>query len=302
MSESRQEEITAVVSLYNPDSGVVEHCKVLLTQVGHVVAVDDGSPNNIDTVASQLRQLGCQVLRLPENSGIATALNTGIEAALTLHSGPRFILTMDQDSLLEDGYTEKLLASHDAADAAGVAVGMVAPGSISGLPTRRRSTFGNIVLGGEPIQSGLVIPVAVMRRLGMLMDELFIDGVDTEYYLRARTAGLESVVSEEARLSHALGTMSQATLFGHPLSLLGSPVRVRTAASYRYYYIFRNRLLLIRRYWRSQPAWAVKGLLSDYRHLIIVTLLAPKRMDRLRSMRKGVLDGFSGKSGPRRTS
>ncbi|WP_315913024.1 glycosyltransferase [Arthrobacter sp. lap29] len=294
-----EQNITAVVSLYNPDSAVVPHCAALLQQVGHVVAVDDGSPDDVAGILAELEGLGCQVLRLERNLGIATALNAGIRAARQHPHAPSFILTMDQDSMLEPDYTGKLLSAHDAATSAGIAVAMVAPASIAGLPTRRRGVLKGVILGGEPIQSGLLVPCQVLDTLGLLMDELFIDGVDTEFYLRARKAGMESVLAPDALLGHALGSMVPASIFGVALSPRGKPLQIRTAASYRYYYIFRNRLLLVRRYWRSQPSWAVKGLLADYRHLFIVTTLAPGRGNRLWSVLAGILDGLRGRSGPR---
>ncbi|POH58455.1 glycosyltransferase [Arthrobacter glacialis] len=299
MGKVPEDNIAAVVSLYNPDAGVVAHCAALMEQVGHVVAVDDGSPNDCQGILAQLESMGAQVVRLRRNSGIAGALNAGIRAAREHASNPVFILTMDQDSLLEPGYTAKLLAAHEVARANGVTVGMVAPGSISGLPTRRRGAHKDTLLGGEPIQSGLLIPCEALDSIGLLMEELFIDGVDTEFYLRARDAGMESVLAPEARLEHALGSMVVASLFGIKIAPGGRPLRIRTAASYRYYYVFRNRLLLLRKYWRTQPAWALKGVLADYRHLAIVTALAPGRGKRLASALAGVRDGFAGISGQR---
>lgn len=285
--------------MYNPDAGVIARCTALMEQVDHVVVVDDGSPNDSAAVLATLRGLGAQVVRLERNSGIASALNAGIRAARDYTPSPEFILTMDQDSLLEPGYTAKLQTAYAAAKEDGVAVGMVAPGSVSGLPTRRRGIHKNSVLGGEPIQSGLLIPCGTLDSIGLMMAELFIDGVDTEFYLRACDAGMESVLAPDARLQHALGSMVTATLFGIKIAPSGRPLNIRTAASYRYYYIFRNRLLLVRKYWRTQPAWALKGVLADYRHLAIVTTLAPGRVKRLASALAGIRDGFAGITGPR---
>lgn len=301
MGKVAENGVTAVVSTYNPDTGVVTRCTALMEQVDHVVVVDDGSPNDSGAILATLEGLGAQVVRMEHNSGIASALNAGIRAARENTRKPEFILTMDQDSLLEPGYIAKLLAAYAAAKGDGVAVGMVAPGSISGLPTRRRGTLKNSILGGEPIQSGLLIPAATLDSIGLMRDELFIDGVDTEFYLRARDAGMESVLAADARLEHALGSMDDASLFGIKIAPGGRPLRVRTAASYRYYYIFRNRLLLVRKYWRTQPVWALKGVLADYRHLAIVTALAPGRGKRLASALAGVRDGLAGASGPRTT-
>lgn len=292
---------TAVVSLFNPDERIVANARALLSQVSQVVVVDDGSPDDPGPILQELRNLGCTVERLSVNSGIAQALNAGIAVALDSAAHPQFILTMDQDSLLDDGYVTALEAAAYAAEAAGVKVGMVAPASIRGLPTRRSGVEKGIALGGEPIQSGLLVPVSVVAELGTFQTDLFIDGVDTEYFLRCQSAGFKTVIAENAALNHTLGNMTKARLFGFDISFRGVPVRVRTAASWRYYYLCRNRILLARKYWRGQPWWALKGFLADYRHLAIVTLLAPGRLERLSQAAAGIADGLSGRTGRRRT-
>ena len=293
---------TAVVSLFNADEHVLANAAALLAQVNHVVVVDDGSSQDPSQILRQLQDLGCTVERLAENSGIAAALNAGIAVALASAERPAFILTMDQDSLLDGGYVAALEESALAAEQSGVRVGMVAPASIRGLPTRRAGVANGVQLGGEPIQSGLLLPVSVIEELGTLQSDLFIDGVDTEYFLRCQSAGFKTVIAPSAALNHSLGSMTPARIFGAGLALRGRPVKVRTAASWRYYYLFRNRILLARKYGRQHLWWAVKGFLADYRHLAIVTLLAPRRWERLTSAMAGIADGIAGRAGKRRVS
>ena len=292
---------TAVVSLFNPDERVRVNAAALLSQVSRVVVVDDGSPQEPRVILQELRDLGCTVVRLSTNSGIAGALNAGIAVALGSAVRPRFILTMDQDSMLDEGYVAALEATALAAEAAGIKVGMVAPAAVRGLPTRRAGAENGIALGGEPIQSGLLVPVSVIEELGTFQTDLFIDGVDSEYFLRCRSAGFKTVIAQNAALNHTLGNMTSARLFGSNISFRGVPVRVRSAASWRYYYLFRYRILLTRKYWRGQLSWALKGFLADYRHLAIVTLLAPGRLERLSQAVAGIAAGLAGKAGKRRT-
>lgn len=292
---------TAVVSLFNPDESVLENAEVLLSQTDRVVVVDDGSPKDPSGILAELEAMGCTVVRLTGNSGIATALNAGITEALASTPKPDFILTMDQDSRLRVGYVQALLATAASAGVSGVRVGMVAPGSVSGLPVRRGPVLHGVQLGGEPIQSGLLIPVGVIERVGAFRDSLFIDGVDSEYFLRCRSHGLNTVLSAGASLDHALGTQTAATAFGKPVAIGGRSLEIRTASAWRYYYIFRNRVLLTRQYGRKYPLWAVKGLLADYRHLLIASSLAPGRLPRLGNAAAGVIDGIRGRSGRRPT-
>lgn len=291
---------SAVVSLFNPDDGVLANATALLLQVDHVVVVDDGSTKDPNRILESLSAAGCTVARLSENSGIAAALNRGIELALSGADKPDYVLTMDQDSLLEDGYVQSLVEAAAAAELQGIAVGLVAPGTVRGLPVRRRGTKLGVQLGGEPIQSGLLIPAKVLGRLGLFKTDLFIDGVDTEYYLRCRNADLETVLAPRATLNHALGSTAPAQVMGRALSLRGRNVNIRTAATWRYYYIFRNRILLAKIYGPQYPGWAAKGLLADFRHLLIVTALAPGRLPRLKSAAEGIVDGMAGRSGKNR--
>lgn len=290
---------TAVVSLFNPDDGVLPNAAALLAQADSVVVVDDGSPRDPARILAALEGLGCGVVRLAENSGIAAALNAGITAALAAAPKPDYILTMDQDSLLDPGYVDALLTAAAAAAGAGVPVGMVAPASVRGLPVRRGPVLNGIQLGGEPIQSGLLVPVPVLEKVGLFQGPLFIDGVDSEFHLRCEAAGLRTVLAPNAALNHALGSPATANVFGRDVSVAGRPVKIRTAADWRYYYLFRNRILLARQYGRRFPLWTLKGLLADYRHLAIVTLLAPGRGIRLANAFRGMADGVRGVSGRR---
>ncbi|MEQ4518476.1 glycosyltransferase [Pseudarthrobacter sp. B907] len=290
---------TAVVSLFNPTEGVLDNAATLLAQVDRVVVVDDGSTQAPTRILAELEAMGCTAVRLNENSGIAAALNAGICEALAATPKPDFILTMDQDSLLQDGYVQALVDAAAAARVSGVRVGMVAPGSIRGLPVRRGPVLHGVQLGGEPIQSGLLVPVPVIEQIGLFKDSLFIDGVDSEYFLRCRSHGLSTVLAAGASLDHALGTQTAARVLGRTVAIGGRPLQVRTAAAWRYYYIFRNRVLVARQYGRKYPLWALKGLLSDYRHLAIVSLLAPGRLTRLKNAAAGVADGLRGVSGRR---
>lgn len=293
---------TAVISLFNPDDSVKFNASALLKQVDHVVVVDDGSPQDPKHILGELAALGCTVVRLAENSGIAAALNAGIKVALAAAVKPVFILTMDQDSVIDAGYVVALERAATAAERAGVRVGMVAPATVRGLPTRRGRVVNGIQLGGEPIQSGLLLPVAVVEEIGALQSNLFIDGVDSEFYLRCLSSGLSSVIAPDAALDHSLGAMTRARIFGAELSFRQRPVEIRTAASWRYYYLFRNRILLAKAYGTRYPWWVAKGVMADYRHLAIVSVLAPDRLPRIAAAAAGIVDGVRGAPGKRPSS
>ncbi|MET3919688.1 glycosyltransferase [Arthrobacter sp. UYEF20] len=287
--------VAGVVTAYRPDAGLISNVASLLRQLTAVVVVDDGGGPGFDPIFAALEDAGAEVVRLEKNSGIGAALNAGISRARE-GSRPAYILTVDQDSYLPQGYIRALHDAAVAARAAGIQPGLVSPARIQGNPVKRAGSRNGIALGREPIQSGLLIPVATLDAIGGFWEELFIDLVDTEYYFRALDAGLPTVLAK-TEFNHSLGTMVEASIFGRTIDVGGRPLKVRIAATWRYYYIFRNRVLVGRRYATRNPAWVAAGIWTDLRHLLVVTLLAPGRTVRLSYALKGITDGFRGRSG-----
>ncbi len=295
--------VAAVVTAFHPDEHLVRVCRSAVDQVDALVVVDDGTPAPDEAVLDACRALGALVVRHPRNLGIGAALNTGVRTVREqVERGAELdILTLDQDSVLPPGYVVALVAAARRAMLAGVRVAMVGPGQATGV-RRAADADGDgadksdgsatVVYSKEPIQSGLLVPAATFDALGLFADELFIDGVDTELYLRARTRRMHAVAAPDARLEHRLGQR-------HVVRLAGRELPVVHAAAFRYYYIGRNRVLLCRRYGRSQPTWAVTSVGRDLRHLLVVTVLVPGRRARLRAYGAGLRDGVRGVTGPR---
>lgn len=292
---SRLTTVVGVVTAFRPTAHLVDNVASLLEQVSAVVVVDDGGGAGFEDIFESLGRAGAVVVTLQFNSGIAAALNAGIKRARQF-PGIEHVVTVDQDSLLPSGYVQELLNAAASANAVGIKPGLVSPGRIRGNPVKRSASRNGVALGKEPIQSGLMIPVTTLDAIGDFRDELFIDLVDTEYYWRAVDAGLPTVLAD-TEFDHSLGTMVDAMVFGRPMRLRGRNLQVRTAASWRYYYIFRNRILVGRQFLPRHPTWVLSGVILDLRHLILVTLLAPGRRVRLAFAVKGIRDGLRGNTG-----
>jgi rhamnosyltransferase len=286
--------VGAVVAAFGPGTELVAAVEHVLAQVDAVVVVVDEHPVGDATrrVLDACRAAGAQVVEHDANRGIGAALNTGTAALRQALPDLGWVLTLDQDSSVPEGYVAALLAAAHAADRVGTRVGMVAPdavGSILRLPARARRD--GVVLGGEPIQSGLLVPRDVLERLEGFDEALFIDGVDTDFYLRARDLGLRCVVAPGTRLEHRLG---QAITVG-----AGHEVPFLVASTFRYHYQWRNLVTLLRRHARRHPVWAVRAVVRAARHLAIVTVLTGGRLQRLREAASGLRAGLRGERGRR---
>lgn len=287
----------AVVSAYRPQPELAARVEAMLGIFAAVTIVDDGSGDD-GAVLDACRTLGAQIVRLDTNSGIGAALNAGAAALRAKDPELRYLVTFDQDSEPPADILVHFERARDAAETSGLSVGSVSPGSVSGSRVLNggagSSSYSEV---REPIQSGLLVPVDVLDRLGGFDEGLFIDGVDTEFYWRLHDAGLAAVSAPGAALAHALGTRQQARVLGVPLRLPSGPLMLMQSAPFRYYYIGRNRVHLLRRNLRLHPVWMLRGLALDLRHVGMVTLLGSSRRQRLGYFVRGVVDGLRGRTG-----
>lgn len=290
----RPASVAAVITSFNPGVALVAVCASVIDQVDLVVVVDDGTPEVDESVLEQCRSLGAVVERHGSNRGIGAALNTGVSIVRRRSTdwSRSAVLTLDQDSTVPAGYVDSLLRALDRATVAGVEVGTVGPAQVTDIRASAARSRGGVVFSREPIQSGLLVPASTLDTIGPFDSGLFIDGVDTEYYLRCRSLGLHAIVAPDAALNHQLGQRHNVTVAGRRLALV-------YAATFRYYYIARNRVALVRRYGRSEPRWAAGSILKDLRHLAIVTALVPGRRARIAATTAGLKDGARSRSGRR---
>lgn len=286
----------AVITAFNPPVELADRVASMLEQFGAVAVVDDGSTEGTGVLA-QAERLGAIVIRRGKNEGIGAALNAGIAALLSRHSGLSYLVTFDQDSEPPAGLLHKYEDARQRALADGVPVGAISPHSVSGSRVVSLGGSHGYTEVAEPIQSGLLISRAVLDAVGRFDEGLFIDGVDTDFYWRMRQAGFHAVAAPDVALEHSLGTRSEARLFGRTLRIRNRPLELMQSAPFRYYYIGRNRMHLLRRYFRAEPRWMLRGLALDLRHVVVVGLLGTERKQRLRYFVKGTADGLRGRTG-----
>jgi rhamnosyltransferase len=210
---------------------------------------------------------------------------------------PAYLLTVDQDSEIGPGFVAALVGTAQDAAAAGLRVGLVAPVHVEGLPSPVTGYTRGFMLGGTPIQSGMLVPASTVDTVGRFAEPLFIDGVDTDFALRVARQGLQIALAPGASLGHSLGDRHTPAVLGHPLAVAGRPVSLVVSKPFRYYYLVRNRILLNRMHVRGNRAWCVRETLTDLRHCAIVLVAVPGRRARLAAMVAGLRDGWAGRSG-----
>jgi len=279
----------AVVIAFCPQTAVLDNLAEVRPQVEGLVVVDNGSPAELlGPLRTAARELGFTLIENEANLGIAAALNTGVRWAKA--QGFQYVALFDQDSTVTTGFCEAMLAqygSHPERDR----VAVVTPSQVERSTGRVRGH--RFAKDGSPliaITSGSLMPVDIFDRCGWFQEELIIDCVDHEYCLRARSQGYTIAECRQAVLLVAVGSTTSHQTFGLAIS-------ARHYSARRRYYITRNRLVMIQRFWRQQPAWCCRTLQDIVQDAIKAVLVEKEPWSKLAYTVRGVYDAFSGRMG-----
>lgn len=297
--------VTAVIVTYNPDLIVFsEVLAAICSQVQSTVIIDNGSVINVLELVTSLGKDNIHVISLQENLGIAAAQNVGIHWAL--QQGSSFVLLMDQDSIPDETMVNKLLLTYrDLRNNENRRIAAIGPrfkdsksGHLSKHVCFKKFGTGRIECtpGDQAvpvdflIASGSLIETSIFSLVGYMEEGLFIDHVDTEWILRARSKGYQAWGHCDAAMTHSLGE-SRVHLW------IGRWRDIPIHKPFRYYYIFRNSLLIRRRRYPCLE-WKRVDIIRLIQILIFITMFHPKRIQTLRMIFLGMAHGLKGIDGP----
>lgn len=292
--------IVAIVVTYQP--ALVELARLLDAirhQVQRTIIVDNGSTIDVNQFLADRNDTGIHCLCLGKNHGVAAAQNVGIAWAREL--GASFVILFDQDSIPDSGMVALLHSTYQRKTDEGFRVAAVGPRYVDNR-NRARASFSRLsgmrILTEDctihkeaipvdfVISSGSLISLEALNRIGCMNEALFIDQIDIEWGLRAKSLGYQSFGVHNAAMAHSLGEA--------PLIILGR--KLLNHSPLRHYYIVRNAVWLI-----SKKYTPVGWRLYFARMILVRYLLYPlwvtPRFDYFNMMTKGLWHGLLGRMG-----
>ena len=295
--------ICAVVVTYKPDLAALGRLlDALAPQVTSIVMVDNGSEMDLQAWNKARQSNAGELFLLGENKGIAAAHNVGIRWARNHRA--EFVLLMDQDSIPMPDMAVRLRSTYAELAAQGVPVAALGPqfrdsdkGSLSqfvkvgvlGFTRLACSPASPFVEADIIVSSGSLLPLAAIEAVGLMDEGLFIDHVDTEWCLRAKAKGFGIFGVCDVVMTHTLGEQRKKIWFLRQRS-------VPFHHPFRYYYMFRNSMLLYRRSYIPWN-WKLADVAKCFRVVVFFSLAAPNRFACLKMMLLGLVDGLKGVGG-----
>lgn len=290
-----------LIITYNPEFPL--NFKHIVSQVDKLVVVDNGSKlqKEIQVFFDKFSP-NIKLIKLPENQGIAKALNAGFEYLASLDY--QWVVTLDQDSEADANMVLEL--NNHLSTKAPEEVAAIGP-QIIDLNTPHKKTryllekvqipFKRVSIDREQydnllyiITSGALTSVAAWEDLGGFKEDFFIDYVDTEFFMRANSKGYKVYGCHKAKLFHRLGDRVTK-------STLGIKVNPTNHAAVRRYYIARNSIPMLKKYALKYPHWLIYDILAHCLNLFRITFYEADTAKKLWHALQGYKDGLLGRMG-----
>lgn len=287
----------AILIAFNPNiKTFIDLCNSILLSNVNLIIVNNGS--SIQLKDDQFVLNNYKVINQKNNSGIANAQNIGIDYALK-NKNHEFFFFFDHDSLLSEDFFVNITKEYHSNREFDVMCPIVLDRSSKAeYPSLLINKLGvtkkiygknarNILKISLGISSGMSARRNAIELVGRFKDEMFIDHVDTEWFLRARYTGFNIGLTNKAKIYHSIGekSFSKATLNIHQHN------------NNRTYYQLRNTLLL-RNYSYVPKIFLISQFLRLILHKSFYIFFSENKIEYLRYIYMAIYDGILMNSGP----
>lgn len=287
----------AVVVTHNPDITALLKLLRQLNKETDFVVIDNGTPDLDPLVESITVYDNCkELIQLPDNEGLAKALNRGISWAVK--NNYDYVFLFDQDSSLCDLFVERMISAYKGVDKhsrkrlAALGPRIINPQTMRQTPFK---LFSRILLRSDRafagcknhfiadflITSGSLLILKHIDEIGLMKESYFIDNVDLEWCFRAKSKGFDLIGTDDAVLYHAIGERSQ-----HPLVKAGIIAQHNPS---RTYYSSRNRTHLYSADY-SPWGWKLRDLIRFTLKTAWLLISSHERKQYWHNIRSGVRD------------
>jgi rhamnosyltransferase len=290
--------VAAVIVTYEAElAALAKLLNVLTNQVNCIYVVDNGSSNQ-QAVAAIVKPSNKNVwIPLKTNIGLAAAQNIAIRIMLT--SSASHVALFDQDSLPAGDMIAALLNAEAEIAKHQSKIAALGPCyfderqqnpppfiAVKGLSLKRFTCESPSLVHPVDylIASGSLISREAIVAVGLMREDFFIDYIDIEWGLRAKSIGYQSYGICAAKMAHSLGES--------PINFLGKKIPLHSPL--RHYYHFRNAVLL----YRSDVAPLNWKIVDGYKLLlkfVFYSLFARPRTKQCWSMIRGAVHGVFNK-------
>lgn len=268
-------ELAGMVTLYNPSKENINNINNYIDSVEILYVVDNTENKNNKEVLPKNKKI--KYIYNNENVGIGKALN--IAADLAINSGYEWLLTMDQDSLIDNEIISKMvnyLQSNATED-----IGLISPFHYVNPGEKIPPIEVEDVI--ETMTSGNIINLDAYKKVDGFKEWLFIDSVDHEYCMNLKKHGFRVLRLNDIVMKHNLGDVKIHKLFNKEYPCYNH-------SPFRRYFMVRNAYYLNDLYKDEFPDFCNHLINVQKGQVKRIILFESNKISKLKMMYKGYKD------------
>jgi rhamnosyltransferase len=275
----------AIVISFNPLPVNIDGWASVSAIFTNLLIVDNGSNEaTLVGVRESCTRNRAEKIENAHNLGLASAFNMG--AAFARQRGYEWLLLLDQDTVLAPNaltIVQEAWNELDEPESVGI-LAMSFEETLTGYSTNGVASSERASEVATVHSSGSLVPITKFNEIGPFLEPLFIDCVDHEYCLRARSRGFRVMQVTRVCGKHTFGSPTRVRLLGRELTVFH-------LSSFRIYYSIRNVVFVASRYLRRDRK-AVAALLASYLKMVCKEVtFAEHRWTTTKSVVAGARDG-----------
>lgn len=279
--------IGCIIVTFNPDiKQLVRNLASVSKQVSMVYIVDNGSYNYHNITGLKKIYDNLKIIELKKNTGIANAQNVGFNEFNKLEFD--WVLTLDQDSVISEGYVSKLKLFTDQ-EKTGLVTGAYFDTKWNSEQIRsvRKKRSQKVEKINEEISSGNLISISAWKQVGGFDDQLFIDYVDFDFDYKLSEAGYYLYRVNDAEFEHEIGEPVSRGALTTVLFLNKKDLFDHSAQ--RLFYMNRNRIIVRKRH--RQFGSPLRMTIRELLNLREILVMGPPRSKKMKNAIAGILQG-----------
>lgn len=268
---------------FNPSSNDINYINEKGKEYKCIVIDNTESNNNI--FSSKI----ITIINKNEN-GIAGAQNIGIKYIVDKLYYIKYVIFFDQDSRVDKEYPIRIVTEYERIAKTRSNLALLGPTVVhidsneeyKSVIHKDKEDKNGFVEKREIISSGACTPIKFIKAIGGMDNTLFIDFVDFEWCWRAEKKDYQCGITKNVIIHHQVGNKELKFPGGY---------RVILSSPFRYFYQYRNYLLLSRRCYVPK-LWKISNGIKYMARLLYFPFLGKFGRTAWKFMIKGIIKGL----------
>ena len=283
--------IYALITVYYPAAGVVDHVRSIASQVD-AVYICDNSPVSNEKLFDNIAKGNVQYKGFQKNVGLSCAFNRVLKDSQIPWHDDDYIFFFDQDSVIAENHISQMISVYESLQRQGFNVGCLGPAYFNTssntleMPKAKKELMDKTYSVSSIITSSMLCNYRNLHCIDFFNEHVFLDMADWDLCWRIQQAGQLCCITESVVFRHSVGSGEKK------IGLL----KLRVGQPFREYYQIRESLYLFGKSY-TPLKYKIRFLAMLFIRSPLHVLFLDQRKQRAQYIIRGLMDFIRNKEG-----